>query len=255
MCETHIVYNLCGHVRIKTVVQCAEMIDALLASILQATCSQRLCANSAGHETDNAENIHIFPDICDKCTRNGVVGILMREQPSVKIDLIRAWKKDTHLKKQNQGQSQDQKEMESAAEGLQIASPSGESSSAVDSTKDSEHDTSGIIAETQPVAVSDLAGASMTDAASHPSISSPSDGHGDIPGDLCRVVFISIVGAGPRICKDAYQRIENSNGSAFVSPSYVQVDERKINHLRRIYHENLLEWDLVRCLQIMAFQR
>jgi hypothetical protein len=176
MCETHIVYNLCGHVRIKTVVQCAEMIDALLASNLQATCSQRLCANSAGHETDNAENIHIFPDICDKCTRNGVVGILMREQPSVKIDLIRAWKKDTHLKKQNQGQSQDQKEMESAAEGLQIASPSGESSSAVDSTKDSEHDTSGIIAETQPVAVSDLAGASMTDAASHPSISSPSDG-------------------------------------------------------------------------------
>jgi len=88
MCESHTVYQLCGHIKIKTIVQCADMIDKLMASNLQTTCSHRLC-------DDVSDNIHIFPDVCDKCKANGVVGGLLDQQPHLKLDILRDWKRQS----------------------------------------------------------------------------------------------------------------------------------------------------------------
>ncbi|KAI1621257.1 hypothetical protein EDD37DRAFT_109599 [Exophiala viscosa] len=90
MCESHTIYHLCGHVKVKTLVQCAEMIEKLIASKMQVTCSHQLCA-------DVSDNIHIFPDICVKCEENGVIGEFLNQDPSRKLEILRDWKKQNKL--------------------------------------------------------------------------------------------------------------------------------------------------------------
>jgi len=87
MCESHTVYQLCGHIKIKTIVQCADIIDQLVAANLQVTCSRRLC-------DDVSDNVHIFPDVCEKCRENGVIGGLLDQQPHLKLDILQEWKKE-----------------------------------------------------------------------------------------------------------------------------------------------------------------
>jgi hypothetical protein len=84
MCESHTVYHLCGHVKIKTIVQCAKIIDQLISSGQPITCNHQVCDCSV------SENVHIFPDICDKCKQTGVIGDFM-EIPGVKVDALRGW--------------------------------------------------------------------------------------------------------------------------------------------------------------------
>lgn len=86
MCESHTFYHLCGHVKIRMTVQCAEMIDRLIASDLQKTCTHMLCG-------DVSDNTHIFPHVCDRCQQDGVIGDWM-EQPGVKYEVLKAWKKE-----------------------------------------------------------------------------------------------------------------------------------------------------------------
>lgn len=86
MCESHTIYHLCGHVKVKTLVQCADIIDQLIASKMQVTSSHQLCA-------DVNDNIHIFPDICVKCEENGVIGEFLNQDPGRKLEILRDWKK------------------------------------------------------------------------------------------------------------------------------------------------------------------
>ena len=90
MCESHTIYQLCGHVKIKTIVQCADIIENLITSKLQVPCPHQLCA-------DVSDNIHIFPDICDKCQQNGVIGGIMEQQPGMKLEILQSWKKQHNL--------------------------------------------------------------------------------------------------------------------------------------------------------------
>ncbi|KAK5026227.1 hypothetical protein LTS07_007752 [Exophiala sideris] len=62
------------------------MIEKLIASKMQVTCSHQLCA-------DVSNNIHIFPDICVKCEENGVIGDFLNQEPSRKLEILRGWKK------------------------------------------------------------------------------------------------------------------------------------------------------------------
>ncbi|KIW37141.1 uncharacterized protein PV06_10763 [Exophiala oligosperma] len=86
MCESHHIYHLCGHVKIRTTVQCAEIIEKLVASKSQVTCSHQLCP-------DIAHNSHVFPDICAKCQQTGVIGDVMEQQPGVKVELLQSWRR------------------------------------------------------------------------------------------------------------------------------------------------------------------
>ncbi|KAJ9601874.1 hypothetical protein H2200_013623 [Cladophialophora chaetospira] len=98
MRESHITYHLCGHVKTKTIVQCADIIDNLIASGQPITRSHQVC------EDDVSENVHIFPDICDKCKKTGVIGDFM-EVPGVKYEVFKAWeakRKETLTKKDSE---------------------------------------------------------------------------------------------------------------------------------------------------------
>ncbi|KAK6381023.1 hypothetical protein LTS17_005224 [Exophiala oligosperma] len=59
MCESHHIYHLCGHVKIRTTVQCAEIIEKLVASKSQT----------------------------------GVIGDVMEQQPGVKVELLQSWRR------------------------------------------------------------------------------------------------------------------------------------------------------------------
>ena len=85
MCKSHTIYHLCGHPKIKTLVQCAEMIEKLMASDLPLPGSRLLC-------DDVNDNPHVFPAICPRCQKNGVIGEWMQQQPGAKVNALRAWK-------------------------------------------------------------------------------------------------------------------------------------------------------------------
>ncbi|EXJ61271.1 uncharacterized protein A1O5_11828 [Cladophialophora psammophila CBS 110553] len=84
MCESRTIYHLCGHAKIKTIVQCAHMVDKLLTSNLLITSTHQVCEDIVN------DNLHVFPDICEKCKATGVIGDFM-EQPGVKLELVKAW--------------------------------------------------------------------------------------------------------------------------------------------------------------------
>ncbi|KAK5448020.1 hypothetical protein LTS15_009044 [Exophiala xenobiotica] len=86
MCESHIIYQLCGHVKIKTIVQCADTTEKMVASKSQISYPHQLCA-------DVSDNSHIFPDICDKCQQNGVIGGVLKQLPGMKLEILQGWKK------------------------------------------------------------------------------------------------------------------------------------------------------------------
>ncbi|KAL2421271.1 hypothetical protein ABEF95_007630 [Exophiala dermatitidis] len=96
MCESHIIYQLCGHVKVKVIVQCADMIDRLIASHPKGNFSTHQCS-------DQSDDLHIFPDICDKCKENGVVAEYL-DRPGGKVEVLQAWRKD------NQKQSYQEQE-------------------------------------------------------------------------------------------------------------------------------------------------
>ncbi|KIW62117.1 hypothetical protein PV05_02164 [Exophiala xenobiotica] len=108
MCESHIIYQLCGHVKIKTIVQCADVIEKVIASKLQASCPHQLCA-------DVSDNIHIFPDICDKCQQNGVIGGIMEQQSGMKLKILQSWKKQHNFDAASASRSDGAKESLAAA--------------------------------------------------------------------------------------------------------------------------------------------
>ena len=85
MCESHTIYHLCGHVKIRTIVQCADLIDKLIASESAIACSHQVC------EDNVSDDIHVFPDICDTCKTTGVGGDVM-EVPGVMLEVLRAWR-------------------------------------------------------------------------------------------------------------------------------------------------------------------
>jgi hypothetical protein len=84
MCVSHTIYHLCGHVKIRTIVQCADIIDKLISSGSPITCTHQVCEDTVG------DNVHVFPDVCTKCKVTGVIGDAM-EVPGVKLDVLRAW--------------------------------------------------------------------------------------------------------------------------------------------------------------------
>jgi hypothetical protein len=84
MCESHTIFHLCGHVNVKTIVQCADIIDKLLASGTPIACNHQVC------QDDVSDNIHVFPDICRNCMATGVVGDVM-DVPGVKLEVMKAW--------------------------------------------------------------------------------------------------------------------------------------------------------------------
>ncbi|KAH0836297.1 hypothetical protein FOPE_04498 [Fonsecaea pedrosoi] len=59
------------------------MVDKILASNVTTNIHQ-ICDN---HINDN---LHMFPDICEKCKSTGVIGDFM-EHPGVKLEVVRAW--------------------------------------------------------------------------------------------------------------------------------------------------------------------
>ncbi len=61
MCQSHTLYHLCGHVKIKTVVQCAEMVEILVASATSSF-DHRLCADASFDSL-------FFPKVCGGCRR------------------------------------------------------------------------------------------------------------------------------------------------------------------------------------------
>ncbi|EXJ96497.1 hypothetical protein A1O1_01623 [Capronia coronata CBS 617.96] len=63
------------------------MIDRLIASSTQLRISHHLC-------DDLSENLHIFPDICEPCKRNGVIASWIDQQPGGKFEVLRAWKEE-----------------------------------------------------------------------------------------------------------------------------------------------------------------
>lgn len=104
MCESHTVHNLCGHIKIKTIVQCPEMTELLLKGALEnkkthingqvvdfaefnekTRCTHQLCA-------EVSDNSHIFPDMCDKCKSSGVVGNWMEQERGAKLQVFRSWR-------------------------------------------------------------------------------------------------------------------------------------------------------------------
>lgn len=104
MCESHTINHLCGHIKIKTIVQCAEMTEMLLESSTlnkkaglngersrlsepkeTPKCTHQLCA-------EVVDTLHIFPDLCDQCKRAGVVGDWMEKERGLKLQILRSWK-------------------------------------------------------------------------------------------------------------------------------------------------------------------
>jgi len=104
MCESHTVHNLCGHIKIKTIVQCPEMTELILKGALEnakpqingqevdfaefndkTRCTHQLCA-------DVSDNSHIFPDMCDKCKSSGVVGSWVEQDRGAKLQVFRSWR-------------------------------------------------------------------------------------------------------------------------------------------------------------------
>lgn len=104
MCESHTVHNLCGHIKIKTIVQCTEMTELLLKCAVsnkkikingqvvgfgefkdKTRCTHQLCADVSDHS-------HIFPDMCDKCKSSGVVGDWMEKERGAKLQVFRSWR-------------------------------------------------------------------------------------------------------------------------------------------------------------------
>ncbi|OAL21885.1 hypothetical protein AYO20_11286 [Fonsecaea nubica] len=59
------------------------MVDKILAGNVTTNIHQ-ICDN---HINDN---LHVFPDICEKCKSTGVIGDFM-EHPGVKLEVVRAW--------------------------------------------------------------------------------------------------------------------------------------------------------------------
>ncbi|EHY51793.1 hypothetical protein HRR83_008405 [Exophiala dermatitidis] len=86
MCESHIIYQLCGHVKVKVIVQCADMIDRLIASHPKGSFSTHQCGSQS-------DDLHIFPDICDTCKQNGVVAEYI-DRPGGKVEVLQAWRKE-----------------------------------------------------------------------------------------------------------------------------------------------------------------
>jgi hypothetical protein len=84
MCESHTIFHLCGHVNVKTIVQCADIIDKLLASGTSIACNHQVC------QDDVSDNVHVFPDICRNCMATGVIGDVM-DVPGVKLEVMKAW--------------------------------------------------------------------------------------------------------------------------------------------------------------------
>ncbi|EXJ64798.1 hypothetical protein A1O7_01136 [Cladophialophora yegresii CBS 114405] len=84
MCESHTIFHLCGHVNIKTIVQCADIIDKLLVSGTPIASNHQVC------QDDVSDNVHVFPDICTKCRTTGVIGDVM-DVPGVKLEVMKAW--------------------------------------------------------------------------------------------------------------------------------------------------------------------
>ena len=85
MCESQTIFYLCGHVKLKTIVQCAETIERLIKSGLSIASTRQVC------EDNVIDNVHIFPSICDKCKATGVIGEVM-EIPGMKVEVLRAWR-------------------------------------------------------------------------------------------------------------------------------------------------------------------
>ncbi|KIW72671.1 hypothetical protein PV04_00849 [Phialophora macrospora] len=84
MCESHTIFHLCGHVNVKTIVQCADIIDKLLASGTSIACNHQVCQDNV------SDNVHVFPDICHNCMATGVIGDVM-DVPGVKLEVMKAW--------------------------------------------------------------------------------------------------------------------------------------------------------------------
>ncbi|KEF51923.1 uncharacterized protein A1O9_11912, partial [Exophiala aquamarina CBS 119918] len=104
MCQSHTIHNLCGHTKIKTIVQCAEMTERLLKGALE---NQRTLINGrvvdfadfnektkCTHQlfVDVSDTLHIFPDMCDQCKSSGVVGNWMEQDPGAKLQIFRSWR-------------------------------------------------------------------------------------------------------------------------------------------------------------------
>lgn len=104
MCESHTINHLCGHIKIKTIIQCAEMTEILLESSISnkkaglkgersqflepketPKCTHQLCA-------EVVDTLHIFPDLCDQCKRGGVVGDWMEKERGLKLEVLRSWR-------------------------------------------------------------------------------------------------------------------------------------------------------------------
>jgi hypothetical protein len=84
MCHSHTIYNLCGHINLKTIVQCADQVDKLLRSG-QAALTHGVCEN-----TDVTDKSHVFPDICRKCKQVGVIAEAL-EGAEKKVEVLREW--------------------------------------------------------------------------------------------------------------------------------------------------------------------
>src|SRR4051812_3588776 len=100
MCESHTINNLCGHIKIKTIIQCAQMTELLLEFALsnkKAEMNGEMLKCSEPKDTPDCTNwlcaevidtSHVFPDLCDKCKTSGVVGDWMEKERGLKLQVF-----------------------------------------------------------------------------------------------------------------------------------------------------------------------
>ena len=105
MCESHIFYLLCGHVKIKTVIQCTDITEKLVGPGELTAGNHQVCE-------EVSDNIYIFPDICDKCKSTGEIGNHM-EVSGMKLEALRAWKSQNATDASTGSSNLDQSEQES----------------------------------------------------------------------------------------------------------------------------------------------
>jgi hypothetical protein len=84
MCQSHTVYHLCGHINLKTIVQCADQIDKLLK------CGQADSAHTVCEDSNVTDKSHVFPDICEKCRQTGIIAEILNSTEK-KVEVLREW--------------------------------------------------------------------------------------------------------------------------------------------------------------------
>ena len=98
MCQTFTFHHVCGHVYHKTIIQCPDSIDQVMACndpkpIARSQGSiQTLC-------TDANNDIEVVPTICETCTQIGVISEWLNQTPEARFDVVRSWTNELRERK------------------------------------------------------------------------------------------------------------------------------------------------------------